>query len=81
MDHLADLFGGMGIDAGEGFVQHGEAGLAGQRDGDLAAAALAARQIAHLLAAHVFQPEFLDQFVHLRLAGGRVGQPRFQHQP
>ena len=79
-DHGDDFLGGMWIDTGKRLVEHGEAGFAGQRYGDLAAAALAARQFAYALRAFCVQPEFRDQFVKPHLARRGVRQTRLQHQ-
>ena len=60
---MLDVFHGDRVDAGKRFVEQDELGIDGQRPGNLAAAALAARQLhAHALA-HFLQAEFIDQLL------------------
>ena len=78
-DHLTDVGDGQGVDAGEGFVQQHEAGLARQRPGDLAAAALTARQAGGRGVAQVVDAEFLQQAAGLLGNGGLAGVVQFDH--
>src|SRR5215208_5524249 len=78
-DEVLDVADGDRVDAGEGLVEEHEGRLAGQRPGDLAAPALAARERDRRRLAQPRDVELLEQGIELSLALLAVGLGDLEH--